>query len=365
MKQVVSVALGSRAYDIVIAPGLTASLGAEIAPPASGRPSLVVTDETVAAAHLSALESGLGRKILPVILPAGEATKNWRQLEALCETFLEAGVERGDQVIAFGGGVIGDLTGFAAAITRRGCDFVQVPTTLLAQVDSSVGGKTAINAAAGKNLIGAFHQPTKVLIDPELLDTLPPRQLRAGYAEVVKYGLLGDADFFGWCEKNAAALLGGDRGAQVYAVAHSCRMKAQIVADDERETSGRRALLNLGHTFGHAYEAEAGFSDRLLHGEAVAIGMVSAFDYSARKGLCSAEEAARVRAHFVAADMPVSAAGFGFDVDRLIDHIRQDKKAAAGHTPFVLVRGIGQAFLDRKTAIDEVADFLRGASVEA
>jgi 3-dehydroquinate synthase len=358
VKDVVRVELGARAYDIVIAPGILADAGREIARPKSGRPQLVVSDETVAAAHLEKLASALDRPIDPVIFPAGEATKNWRSFETLVERILAAGVERGDAVIAFGGGVIGDLTGFAAAVARRGCEFVQIPTTLLAQVDSSVGGKTAINAAAGKNLVGAFHQPSRVLIDPELLDTLGPREMRAGYAEVVKYGLLGDADFFAWCEGSGAALLAGDRAAQVHAIAHSCRMKAAIVAEDERETSGRRALLNLGHTFGHAFEAETGFSDRLLHGEAVSMGMVMAFAFSAARGLCSAEDAARVQAHLAASGLPVSPAGFGFNVEALVHHMQQDKKAAGGTTPFVLTRAIGDAYLDKTVALADVATFL-------
>lgn len=359
MRQDVRVELGARAYDIVIEPGLLADAGRLITAPASGRPQLVVTDEKVAALHLSALTKALCRPVETVIVPAGESTKNWRALETLVEGILVAGVERGDAIIAFGGGVIGDLTGFAAAIARRGCDFIQVPTTLLAQVDSSVGGKTAINAAAGKNLVGAFHQPSLVLIDPALLDSLDQRQLRAGYAEVIKYGLLGDAGFFAWCEENAAALLAGDRAAQVHAIAHSCRMKAAIVAEDERETSGRRALLNLGHTFGHAFEAEAGFSERLLHGEAVAMGMAAAFAFSAARGHCEAEIATRVETHLAAAGLPVSASEFGFDVDRLVNHLRQDKKAAGGTTPFVLARGIGEAFLDKTVQINDVAAFLR------
>ena len=358
MMETVRVELGARAYDIRIAPGILADAGRHVPPPASGRAQVVVADATVAALHLDRLEAALARPIVPVVFEPGEATKNWRNLEALVERLLGESVERGDAIIAFGGGVIGDLAGFAAAIARRGCDFVQVPTTLLAQVDSSVGGKTAINAAAGKNLVGAFHQPSLVLIDPELLDTLGPRELRAGYAEVVKYGLLGDAAFFDWCEANAARLFAGDRDAQVHAIAASCRAKAAIVAADERETSGRRALLNLGHTFGHAFEAEAGFSDRLLHGEAVAMGMAAAFAFSAERGLASAGDAARVEAHLAAAGLETSIAGFGFEVEALIDHIRQDKKASGGSVPFILARGIGEAFVDRSVDLDQVAAFL-------
>lgn len=358
MKEIVSVALSDRSYDIIIAPGILHTIAEHIPAPASGRPHIVVTDENVAATHFEALASALGRSVAPLVLPAGEATKNWRTLEYLVEAILAAGVERGDSIIAFGGGVIGDLTGFAAAIARRGCAFVQLPTTLLAQVDSSVGGKTAINAAAGKNLVGAFHQPAKVLIDPNLLATLPPRQLRAGYAEVVKYGLIADAGFFEWCDANVAAVFAGESAAQVHAIARSCRMKAAFVAEDERETTGRRALLNLGHTFGHAFEAEAGFSDRLLHGEAVALGMVAAFAFSAERGACPAADAARVRRHLADAGLPVSPRDYGFSAASLVDHIRQDKKAAAGRVPFILVRGIGAAYVDNAVDPDDVKAFL-------
>jgi 3-dehydroquinate synthase len=358
VSETVCVALGERAYDIVIAAGALVDAARLVPAPKGGRPQVIVTDATVADRHLRRLVDVLDRPTDAIVLAAGEVTKSWRSLEALVERFLDAGVERGDAVIAFGGGVIGDLTGFAAAVTRRGCDFVQIPTTLLAQVDSSVGGKTAINAAAGKNLVGAFHQPCLVLIDPELLDTLPQRELRAGYAEVVKYGLIGDAGFFDWCEANAMNVLGGDRDAQVHAIATSCRMKAAIVAEDERETSGRRALLNLGHTFGHAFEAAAGFSEQLLHGEAVAIGMACAFAFSAERGLCSAGDAARVAAHLGAVGLPTRPAGHGFGVNELIEHIRQDKKASGGTVPFILARGIGKAFVDTTVKLDDVARFL-------
>jgi len=354
----IHVAVGGASYDIRIAPGLLADAGKLIPAPAGGRPQLIVTEANVAATHLDRLEQALARPTEVLVLPPGEATKSWPHLERLVETMLRTGVERGDAVIAFGGGVIGDITGFAAAIARRGCNFVQVPTTLLAQVDSSVGGKTAINAAAGKNLVGAFHQPSLVLIDPELLDTLGRRELAAGYAEIVKYGLICDADFFAWCEMNAAAVLAGDRAAQLHAIATSCRMKAAIVAEDERETSGRRALLNLGHTFGHAFEAEAGFSDRLLHGEAVAMGMAAAFAFSADRGLCAEADAARVTAHLSSVGLPTSAAGHDFAPERLIEHIRQDKKASGGTTPFILARGIGSAFVDRTVALTDVEAFL-------
>jgi 3-dehydroquinate synthase len=354
----VPVALGKDSYDIHIAPGLLAQAGEHIPAPKSGRPQVVVTDEHVAAEHLDAFRSGLGREIDAVILPPGEETKSWSQLERLVENLLGAGVERGDHVIALGGGVIGDLTGFAASMTRRGCGFVQIPTTLLAQVDSSVGGKTAINARAGKNLVGAFHQPAKVLIDTAVLATLPDRQLRAGYAEVVKYGLIADAAFFDWCEGNAADLLARDADALAHAVAVSCRAKAAIVAADEKETTGVRALLNLGHTFGHALEAEMGFSDRLLHGEAVAIGMRLAFDYSVRRGLCDAREAVRAREHLDASGLPTAIPSGAANPDALTAHMRQDKKASAGQVPLILARGIGSAFMSHDTDLADVRAFL-------
>ena len=360
---IVEVALGARGYPIHIGPGLLGAAAPLLAPFAPRGRLAVVTDANVAALWLPALVESLAAASIAIdeiVLPPGEATKDWAHLELLVERLLALGVERGDAVVALGGGVIGDLTGFAASILRRGCRFVQVPTTLLAQVDSSVGGKTAINAAAGKNLVGAFHQPELVLIDPQVLATLPPRQLRAGYAEVVKYGLIGDAGFFAWCETNAAALLDGDGDALAHAIAMSCRAKAAVVAADEREERDLRALLNLGHTFGHAWEAEAGFSNRLLHGEAVAMGMAQAFAFSAARGLCPAGDAARVRAHLLAAGFILDPAGFGLAVDppRLIDHMRQDKKMRAGTLPFILARGIGQAFVAKDVPLAEVAGFL-------
>jgi 3-dehydroquinate synthase len=285
-------------------------------------------------------------------------------LESLCEDLLSAEVERGDVVIALGGGVIGDLTGFAASILRRGCRFVQAPTTLLAQVDSSVGGKTGINTRSGKNLVGSFHQPSLVLADTATLATLPLRELRAGYAEVVKYGLINDAAFFAWCEANGPALLSGDAAAQAHAIAVSCQAKAAVVAADERETLGLRALLNLGHTFGHALEAEAGYGAALLHGEAVAIGMMQAFDFSVRLGLCPAHDARRVRAHLEATGLPTSARAHGVNAsgDRLVAHMAQDKKKEAGKLPFILARGIGQCFLARDIDLADVARFLDQAA---
>ncbi len=358
---IVRVALGERSYDVAIAAGALAGLGTVAAPLTRSRTVSVVTDTTVARLHLPAATAALaaaGLTAQPLIVPPGEAQKNWRTLETVVETLLARGVERGDAVIALGGGVIGDLTGFACAILRRGCRFVQVPTTLLAQVDSSVGGKTAINAAAGKNLVGAFHQPAAVVIDPDLLATLPPRELRAGYAEVVKTALLGDAAFFAWLEANGAALLAGEPVVRVHAIATSVAAKARIVAADERETGDVRALLNLGHTFGHALEAQAGFSDRLLHGEAVAIGCALAFRFSARRGLCPAADAERVAAHLAAAGLPTSPRGIAASAAPLIAHMRQDKKVTAGTVPFILAHGIGQAFVARDVALDEVAAFL-------
>ncbi|WP_164158049.1 3-dehydroquinate synthase [Sandarakinorhabdus rubra] len=360
---IIDVALGARAYPIHIRPGLLGEAGALLSPFARGGRLALVTDEIVAGLHLEALRAALGDiAIEAIILPPGEATKDWRHLELVTERLLALGIERRDAVLALGGGVIGDLTGFACAILKRGCRFVQIPTTLLSQVDSSVGGKTAINAAAGKNLVGAFHQPAAVLIDPAVLATLPRRELMAGYAEVVKYGLLGDAEFFGWCERHGAEVLAGDAHAQVHAIAHSCRAKAGIVAADERETDDIRALLNLGHTFGHAFEAETGFSDRLLHGEAVALGMVLAFRLSARLGLCTAEDAGRVAAHLSALGFTVEAAALGLDCPaaRLVEHMLHDKKMSGGRLPFILAHGIGQAFVARDVDLAEVERFLAG-----
>lgn len=361
---IVDVSLGDRSYPIHIAAGMLASAAPLLGPLAPRGRLAVVTDANVARLHLPAFAEGLaaaGLAVDEIILPAGEATKDWATLAQVTERLLQLGVERGDTVVALGGGVIGDLTGFAAAILRRGCRFVQVPTTLLAQVDSSVGGKTAINAEAGKNLVGAFHQPALVLIDPSVLSTLPLRDLRAGYAEVVKYGLIGDPAFFDWCEANAQAVLAGDSAAQTQAIAVSCRAKAKVVAADERETGDIRALLNLGHTFGHAFEAEAGFSDRLLHGEGVALGMALAFDLSARLGLCPAADAARVRAHLLACGFTLSPGALGLDAPAsvLLHHMRQDKKMKAGTLPFILARGIGRAFVARDVPLADVEAFLR------
>jgi 3-dehydroquinate synthase len=354
----IDVALGERAYPILIESGLLGRAAAALAPFVRGGRIVVVTDENVWAAQGARLDAGAG--IVPIVLPAGEPTKSWDHLSALLDRLLELGVERSDHIVAFGGGVIGDLVGFAAAILKRGCGFVQVPTTLLAQVDSSVGGKTAINVPAGKNLVGAFHQPSLVLIDPDCLDTLPPREVRAGYAEVVKYGLIGDPAFFDWCAANGAALLAGDAAARTHAIAISVAAKAAIVGEDERETSGSRALLNLGHTFGHALEAETGFSDRLLHGEGVAAGMALAFRFSVERGLCGPEDAERAANVLAEVGLPTTLAGADVAADgaRLTAHMRHDKKASGGALPFILARGIGQAFVDKSVDLADVAAFL-------
>jgi 3-dehydroquinate synthase len=358
----ITVGLGERSYDILIETGAMARAGELIAPFTKTGRIVIVTDANVGALHLERLieaTTSAGSKVESIILPPGEGTKNWAQLESLCDQLLTLEIERNEAIVALGGGVIGDLTGFAAAIVKRGCTVVQVPTTLLSQVDSSVGGKTAINTRAGKNLIGAFHQPSFVLIDPDTLKTLPPRELRAGYAEVVKYGLIDDPAFFDWCEANGAALLSGDTAARASAIATSVAAKARIVGADERETTGTRALLNLGHTFGHALEAETGFSDRLLHGEAVAAGMAIAFRFSEARGLCPPEDAARVSAHLASVGLPTGArAATNADGSTLAAHMAHDKKRDGGTVPFLLARGIGQTFLAKDVTLDEVATFL-------
>jgi len=359
----VDVGLGDRSYPSLIEAGLLDRAAEHLARFARNGRLVVVTDESVAATQLPRLVAGLGDiRVDPVILPSGEATKSWAMLERLTDQLMGVGVERSDRIVALGGGVIGDLVGFAASILKRGCGFVQVPTTLLAQVDSSVGGKTAINTRAGKNLVGAFHQPDLVLIDPTTLDTLPQRQVRAGYAEVVKYGLIDDFDFFSWCEAHATALLAGDPDARTKAIAHSVAAKARVVAADERETIGTRALLNLGHTFGHALEAETGFSDRLLHGEAVACGMALAFRFSAAQGLCPGQDASRVARHLDQVGLPTTLKAAHVDTDgaTLVGHMAHDKKMEGGKLPFLLARGIGQTFLAKDVDLAEVAAFLDG-----
>jgi len=358
---VVDVALGERSYDIVIGRGTLPSLGQRIAALRPGARVAIVTDTTVARHHLGAAQAALTRGGIGctvVTIPPGEASKSFAELERLCDALLAARLERRDLVIALGGGVVGDLAGFAAAVVRRGVDYVQVPTTLLAQVDSSVGGKTAIDSAHGKNLIGAFHQPILVVADTALLDTLPPREFAAGYAEVAKYGLLGDAPFFESLEANWREVFAGG-AVREHAIAVSCRAKAAIVARDERET-GDRALLNLGHTFGHAFEAAAGFSGRLLHGEAISLGMVLAFAFSARRGLLPQVEADRVARHLAAVGLPTHLSSIAElpDADRLMDLIAQDKKVQRGALTFILVRGIGQAFVASDVDAAEVRAFL-------
>ena len=358
----VPVALGERSYDIVIGRGQLAGLGGRIKALRPGARVAVVTDETVAKLHLDATEAALKSADVGsarIVVPAGEGSKSYATFERVCEAIIAARIERNDLIIALGGGVIGDLAGFAAACARRGLDFVQVPTTLLAQVDSSVGGKTGINSRQGKNLIGAFHQPALVIADTALLDTLPKREFHAGYAEVAKYGLLGDAAFFSWLEKNWQDVFAGGP-AREHAIAVCCRAKAGIVTRDERET-GERALLNLGHTFGHALEAGCGFSDRLLHGEAVALGMVLAFEFSAHKGLIPASEVARATAHLAAVGLPTHLKDVPGSVpaaDVLMDLIGQDKKVKRGTLTFILLRGIGRAFIENNVSATEVRSFL-------
>ncbi len=356
---IVPVGLGERSYDIHIGSGLLDQAGKLIFPLMRQKQAFIISDETVAALYHERLVAALtacGVRCIGKILPPGEKTKDFIFLQEVLDTMLRDGCERGVMVIALGGGVIGDLTGFSASVLLRGVDFVQIPTTLLAQVDSSVGGKTGINSRYGKNLIGTFYQPRLVLADIALLRSLPVRDVRAGYAEVVKTALIDDPAFFAWLEKHGEALIGGDEDARRHAVAVSCRAKARIVAADERE-AGIRALLNLGHTFGHAFEAEAGYGDGLLHGEGVSIGIGLAFDLSVRMGLCPAEDAVRVRAHLQKTGLPVIPPvldGVRWDVDRLLAHMGKDKKVSNGKISFVLTRGIGQAFSCRDVAEADV-----------
>jgi len=360
---VIPVELAGRSYEVRVGSGLLDDLPAHCGKLLRKERVPIVTDANVARHWREPVEAGLlaaGYQPRWLVLDPGEGAKSWQGLARVTEWLLAEEVERGDHVIALGGGVIGDLTGFAAAILKRGCGFIQLPTTLLAQVDSSVGGKTAINTGAGKNLIGAFHQPSLVLADLDALATLPAREVRAGYAEVIKYGILGDAGFFEWCERNGPQAIAGDRAAQEYAVTESVKAKARIVAEDERETTGARALLNLGHTFGHALEAQTGFSDRLLHGEGVALGMVLAARYSARRGLISNDDAERIAAAIAASGLPseLSALGLNCRGNALAAHMLHDKKMDAGTLPFVLLTAVGLAFLDKKVALEDVAEFL-------
>ena len=360
----IEVGLAERAYPVLIGPGLLPQAGELLRPLLKRARTAVVTDETVAAAHgrtlLGALERA-GIEAQLIALPPGEETKSFAHLAELSGRLLDMKLDRGDLIVAFGGGVVGDLAGFAAAIYKRGIGFAQIPTTLLAQVDSSVGGKTAIDTPQGKNLIGAFHQPRLVLADLDVLATLPDRQVRAGYAEVLKYGLLGDFDFFEWLEANGGQALVREPAALERAVARSVQMKAEIVAEDETETTGRRALLNLGHTFGHALEAETGFGERLLHGEGVALGCAMAFRFSARLGLCSGQEAERAAAAIAAAGLPARLQDLGagpFAAGALVGHMAQDKKAEGGKLTFILARGIGRAFVAKDVDPGELRAFL-------
>jgi 3-dehydroquinate synthase len=358
------VALGARSYDIVVGSRLLEEAGALMGPVLRQSRVIVVTDETVAALHLRRLASGLdagGVAHQEIVLPPGEQTKDFRHFQKLVEEILGLGIERRTTLVALGGGVVGDLTGFAAATLLRGLAYVQVPTTLLSQVDSAVGGKTAIDTIHGKNLVGAFHQPVMVLADMDTLATLPRRELLAGYAEIVKYGLIRDRDFFAWLEANGKALVAGDAAARREAVLRSCAAKAAVVAVDERE-EGERALLNFGHTFGHALETETGFGDALLHGEAVALGMRLAFDLSVRLGLCAADEAARVRRHYHETGLPLALPGGAnaraFSADALIRHMRRDKKVRDGNITLILARAIGEAFISPDVPADLLRDFL-------
>jgi len=361
----IRVDLAGRSYDIVIGPGLIDRAGALCRPLLAAPRVIVVSDETVAALYGARLAASLekaGVRSDIVTVPAGEGSKEFDAFGRLMNDLLDQRPDRKTTLVALGGGVVGDLTGFAAAVLLRGVDFMQVPTTLLAQVDSSVGGKTGINTRHGKNLVGAFYQPRLVLADTDVLDTLPRRELLAGYAEVAKYGLIDDPAFFAWCEANGAGVLAGDIAKRTHAIEQSCLAKARIVAADERETTDLRALLNLGHTFGHALEAETGFGPDLLHGEAVGAGMAMAFDLSARLGLCPTVDAERVRRHLSTIGLPTRLRSIGgdnrrrWDAGALIGHMRGDKKAEGGRLTFVLARGIGRAFVSRD--VDEAA--LRG-----
>ncbi|MDY7098954.1 MAG: 3-dehydroquinate synthase [Pseudomonadota bacterium] len=363
----IPVALSGRSYTVDIEAGSLANIaavarkfGAVIQP---DNQVFIVADTNTERLYRERIEESLSANGISAkwfVVEPGEGAKSWAVLEKLTDWLLDHGLTRSNAVLALGGGVVGDLTGFACAVTKRGCAFVQIPTTLLAQVDSSVGGKTAINTRAGKNLIGAFHQPANVVIDPLVLDTLPDREMRAGYAEVIKYGLLGDIEFFEWLEQNADRVLSREPAALSHAIATSIRAKARIVAEDERETTGTRALLNLGHTFGHALEAETGFSDRLLHGEAVALGMVLAARYSARRGELSAQDAQRAAKAIADSGLPseISDLGIRCDGAKLADHMRHDKKMEGDTLPFLLLRGLGDAYLARDVDLKDVALFL-------
>ncbi|MEL7444907.1 MAG: 3-dehydroquinate synthase [Pseudomonadota bacterium] len=359
----IPVELGGRSYNVLVGSGLLEQAG-ESAESLLRKPAVPLVADANAWKHhgerLAAGLSAIGKDVVLYEVAPGEGSKSWNSLEALTNWLLAQGVERGDHVIALGGGVVGDLTGFACAILKRGSGFIQIPTTLLAQVDSSVGGKTAINTTAGKNLVGAFHQPSLVLIDTKTLNTLPDREMRAGYAEVIKYGVLGDPAFFDWLGEHGTKVVTHDDAALTHAIATSVAAKARIVAEDERETTGVRALLNLGHTFGHALEAETGFSSHLLHGEGVALGMVLAARYSARRGHIGNADAEKVARAIAASGLPseISALGLKADGANLVDHMLHDKKMDAGTLPFVLLNAIGDAFLAKDVDLTDVAAFL-------
>jgi len=364
---VLHVPVGERGYDIHIGTGLLASAGDLIAPVIRHRRAIVVTDANVATFHLATLAASLeaaGIAHRAIILPPGESTKDFAHYAQLCQDILELGIERATPIVALGGGVTGDLAGFAAATLLRGLDCVQIPTTLLAQVDSAVGGKTAIDTPQGKNLVGAFHQPVLVIADIGALATLPRRELLAGYAEIVKYGLICDAGFFAWLEEHGAALIDGDAAAREEAVRRSCAIKAGFVEADERE-AGERALLNFGHGFGHALEAETGFGATLLHGEAVALGMALAFDLSVRLGHCPAEDAVRAQRHLAQAGLPTR---LDFlpervrDPAELVSHMQKDKKVREGRVSLILPRAVGDVFITRDVGLETLLDFLASAA---
>jgi len=357
------VSLGERSYDIITGSGVLQDAGHLFLPLLKSKRVVIVSDANVAPLYLEKLQTVLEASAIAheaIVLPAGEATKSMAVFEGLLEDILALGIERGTCLIALGGGVIGDITGFAASSLLRGIDFIQVPTTLLSQVDSSVGGKTGINSKAGKNLIGAFHQPLMVLIDTDSLNTLPKRELLAGYAEVAKYGLLGDVEFFSWLEKNAQALIAGDQDHRKEAIVKSCAAKADVVSRDERE-GGLRALLNLGHTFGHALEKECGYAGDLLHGEAVSIGMVMAFEFCAQTNLCPQIDVERVKRHLISLGMPVDLSGLpnkDWTSDLLMKHMMKDKKVKDGKVTFILVRAIGEAYLSRDVEDADLKTYL-------
>lgn len=366
----ITVELGDRSYDIIVGENLLAEAGEFIAPHLSQPETVIVTDANVEIHCLPALLKSLEKsaiKFRVISLPAGEKTKSFSHLQSVTDDLLAHGIDRKSTLIALGGGVIGDLTGFAAAVTMRGIPFIQIPTTVLSQVDSSVGGKTGINTQHGKNLIGAFHQPSLVLADVDVLDTLPRRELLAGYAETVKYGLINNLAFFDWCEQHGHQFLDGDRADRTYAVTTSCQAKANVVADDERE-AGNRALLNLGHTFGHALEAETGYGSKLLHGEAVAIGTIMAFDMSVGMGLCPVGDAKRVRNHFESVGLPVNLNGLAtleWSPERLLGHMMHDKKTEAGKLTLILARGIGKSFVTQDIDQNVLHQVLEEAIISA